>query len=317
MKTLPIIKAEFRRSAWVLWPVLFALIPACIGRAANDMSNSAYYSSMYLEGELFVTGDVLETLGTFSVLWTALLVYVQYANDRPDFAKALPYTSKQLILSKASAAVFIGAVTSAVYVLFMLGILRKYSWLVKTESWTGIEQYIDVFDVNFVLISAAAAFVLAMAMYWYISLCCCVCRRVYAGLWLAFLGFLSFTGFMNLSNEIETVDPVSALGCVLEKVGLEGYTISIFVMLFALVLLLITMLPALKLYGGGNSAHPVFRYSGAAKAFYIFSGLSAALYFPYIANMRDNIPLALVIGGVIGIGLGAVLNKFILKRCGQ
>ena len=317
MKTLPIIKAEFKRSAWVLWIALFVIIPACIGRAANDMSNSAYYASMYLEGELFVTGDVLETLGTFSVLWAALLVYVQYVNDRPDFAKALPYTSKQLILSKAAAAVFIGAVISAVYILFMLGILRKYSWLVQTESWTGTDPYIDVFDVDFILISAAAAFMLAFAMYWYISLCCCVSRRVYAGLWLAFFGFLTFAGFMDLSNYFDFPDPTVFLRSGLKVLGLENYTISIFIILFALVLLLITIPLVLKLYGGGNSAHPAFRYSGAAKAMQIFIGLSLAFYFPDIANMRDNIPLALVIGGAIGISLGAVINKLIVKRCGQ
>ncbi|MBQ9518588.1 MAG: hypothetical protein IJR59_01680 [Firmicutes bacterium] len=317
MRALPIIRSEFKRSAWVVFAALAVVIPACVGITLREIQQSAYYAAMYTDSEFYVTSSIFDPLCTFSVLWAALLVYVQYINDCPDFSRALPYTTKQLILSRSVTAVFIAAAVSAVYALFMLGIASRYSWLINTASWSAAEISEDRFDTDFVLISAAAAFLLSVAVYWYISLCCCVSKHIFAGFALAFLGFSTFCGLMNLSNYIKGKGIEETFKTLLAPLSLDNYTMSIIILLFALVLLLLTLPAALKLYGGGNSTHPFFGYSAAGKTAAIFTVLTFAFFAPEFLNMQDNIPLALLIGGTIGAAAAAAANKLIVKRCAK
>lgn len=315
MKSLPIIKAEFKRSAWVLWAALFVLMPACIGGAVNGMRLTAEYMVMSLESEIYISSDILNNLFTPTILWVWLLVYVQYANDRPDFTRTLPYTGRQLVLSKFVTAVFIAAVLSVMYIVFMLGILQRFLWLTTAAAWSNSAQYVDVFDKNFIFISAAAVFLLAIAIYWYISLCCCVSKRIVTGMFLSLLGFFTFVGFMNLSNYFNNIDVLEVLRKILRVFGLEGYSVSIFIILFASMLILLMAPAVLRLYGGGSSTHPLFRYAGAGKAAFVLIVLFLAFLTPEYIDMTDNIPLAMIIGGTVGAGIGAAANKLIVRRC--
>ena len=315
--TFPIIKAEFGRSVWVLWIALFLLIPVCVGRTAQNIETIAYYSSVYLVPNIYLSSELQEIIYSASIFWAALLVFVQYTRDYPDFSRALPYTNKQLILAKSVTAAFISAVTAVVYAVVLFGFAEKNSWLINTVSWAFRDYYEDVFDKNFIVLSAFAAFAFAFAVYWFISLCCCVSKNAITGIALAVLAIFAFSGVMNiLDNYILTdTDIVTPLRKLLQNFGAQNYTFTFLMLIVSLILFIPSFWAALRFYGGGESKHPLFRYDGAAITAIALVSIGAACFTPEFAEMRDNIPLALVIGGIIGLLMSLTINKLLIRRC--
>ncbi|MBQ8941209.1 MAG: hypothetical protein IJ062_05175 [Firmicutes bacterium] len=311
MKLWPVIKAEFKRSSWVLWAVLLFMLPLCGGRAVGTIKDDVYGMSRWLDSSAYFTDSMQENICLCGIWAAVLLVIVQYIKDYPNFTRALPYTGRQLILGKSVTAVVIAAANSVIYVVMMFMLTSKYDWYIKTVYWSSD----DTISAGYIVLCAFTAFLVMLAAYWYVSLCCCVSKNVYIGVGLAFLGMMTLTAFTNLLDEINFYDILTKFRDFLSHIAPESYAVSLFMIFLAVTVLVPSFFGALKLYGGGESSHPLFRYGAVNKIAILLLAVLFASFAPDVTGMYDNIPLALMIGGAVGLALGIGFNKLVIRRC--
>ena len=316
MKDKAIIKAELKRNFWVLLPALFFEFFFCYGQIMNSLENTARNFAQNLGGYYYLP-NTLEPLLFCGLVWTFLMVFVQFYNESLVFKQALPYTNKRLIKAKFITWSAVAVLTVLFYVLMMGALVKKYDFLLTAESW-DLSMQGAVVTANEIIAAAIAAFLFFMAFYWYCVFCNTVCKYSAAGCGLAFYGCMLVMLLIDLADRFDI--RLGSLFNMTEWITLNygehayRYVSDLFLTVFSLVVIAVCLPLSLALYGGGLSKHPLFRYDWAEKVFVFSCMIFGAALFPMLRDAyNEELVPWLIIGAAIGLLTGAGVNLLIKK----
>ncbi|MBQ9604760.1 MAG: hypothetical protein IJR45_05020 [Firmicutes bacterium] len=323
MSILPMIKVEFKRNIWVAWVAVLLTAFWAGGSTNSELADGAYRSMLnFTDSNIFIQ-SIYDRMVVCCGWWVLLFVFVQFGRDSLIFKKALPYTDKKLLLSKFTAFLAVLGAGFAAYALICLVMLRKYDYMFYAMKHFGPTFFgMCYLTPAGMLIIGISAALFALAVYWGLTFCCCLCRNSVQGCALGIFYAVTLASvnlFLNESAEADTsLHHNIALWLKSISPNAFVYTYEIMTGVVWLIIILITMPLCFALYGGGESKHPLFRYGFADKltiaAAVLCCGCSGRSIFGLSESEKG---LGFIIGAVTGAAAAAAINTIIKRRAAK
>lgn len=316
MRAIPILKAELKRELWVLFAALFIEFFICCGMTDSYFSDITRETAFTLSSntDIFHT---LEPMLACSLIWSILLVYIQFSREHLQFKQALPYTNRSLLAAKFVSWACIAVVSVLFYGAVVLYVLRKYDFLQKAAVW-GSPVYDKLLTPGALVLNCITAFVFSMAVYSWCVMWNSVCKSALHGCIASFLGFADALLVMTLTDRVGfDAEIFTSLSFWITKhLGENFYrfTPSVMVLTVSLVTAAVFLPLCFILYGRDDNAHPHFYCRKAAAAVNIMITVFFACLIPSVMDMHGRTVFAgIIIGMVIGACTAALFGTVIKK----
>lgn len=323
MSILPVIKVELKRNLWVAWVAVLLAVVYMGGNLGGSLMSDAFDSMLDFTASYSHFVPVYGVLFTCCGWWVLLFVFVQFGRDSLLFKQALPYTDKKLLLSKFTAFLAVLGIFLAAYACVCAVLFHKFDYVFYIMRHTGPDLFGNGWLSPFsMVIAAVTAALFAAALYWFLALCCCLCRNSVHGCMLGIFfaaAAFAFNDFLSIVSDGDR--PFSVLiaqWLTTVSPHAYAYTETVIWVMVSLVILAVAVPLCVKLYGGGESNHPFFRYRHTDKVCIA----AAAVFFGSVGHTllgfgENSLWLSFVIGAVFGAAAGIIINCLVKRRAAK